>query len=130
MLHLRSFNRYFLTSLVLLSLVATPSMASSVLYGVFNTSGTGVGSGDGSGSGNSQGSTLVTVDQATGALTKVGGIGFGRVSGLIYDPIGDTLFATGGNATFSDSAIDFNTQLLAIDRNTGVGTAIGPVNSP
>jgi DNA-binding beta-propeller fold protein YncE len=65
-------------------------------------------------------STLFTVDPATGTRTDVGVIPFTELSGLGYDRINDKLY-TFDNAT---------QQLILLNKFTGSGIAIGPLNVP
>jgi hypothetical protein len=64
-------------------------------------------------------SILYTIDPQTGVATAVGnGIGFERISGMAFDPVSQTLYATG-------ERLDDTHVLIAIDRNTGIGAEIG-----
>lgn len=65
-------------------------------------------------------STLVEIDQATGAIiSTIGNVGY-RVNGMTYDATTGTVFATTStsDATFPDG-------LISIDLATGAGTEIG-----
>ncbi len=59
---------------------------------------------------------LVTIDQATGALTIIGPTGASNMHGLAFDPTTNTLYAMDAG---SDS------QLYTINTSTGVATPIG-----
>ena len=68
-------------------------------------------------------STLYHIDASTGQATAIGtGIGFERVSGLAFNPATGVLYGTG---EFPADPVDVN-NLITIDINTGVGTAVGP----
>ena len=69
-----------------------------------------------------QPSSLYQIDSETGAASLVGNIGFKSVSGMDFDPIGETLYATG----FRDvSPSRGNEVLFTIDQSTGAGTEVG-----
>lgn len=70
-------------------------------------------------------SSLYAIDAETGAASLVGAIGFNAVSGMDFDRIGETLYATGFRDVFD---IDDNDVLLTIDPATGAGTEIGRTN--
>jgi hypothetical protein len=61
---------------------------------------------------------LYKIDLATGFQTKIGtGVGINDVEGLAFDPTSGILYG----------ADDEDNQLITINVNTGVGTAIGPL---
>lgn len=78
----------------------------TTLYGTFIAKG-----------GGSSPSQLVTVDQATGALTTVGATGFGPIGGLAFDSATGILYG----ATSGTSSGD----LIKLNLETGAGTLIG-----
>lgn len=63
-------------------------------------------------------STLVKIDQSTGAATVIGNIGY-AVNGLAYDPTTGILY---GSTTIADPN---HNGLITIDLETGAGTPIG-----
>jgi hypothetical protein len=70
--------------------------------------------------GGSTASNLYVIDQATGAATVVGPIGF-AVTGLAFNPLTGVLYGASSTQSPSCSAC-----LLTINPATGAGTAIGP----
>ena len=67
-------------------------------------------------------STFYSIDMTTGAATPIGPTGFARISGMDYDTVTGTLYATGQR--LSDGS--FTHVLLTIDPITGIGTEVGP----
>jgi hypothetical protein len=78
----------------------------TTLYGSFIPSG-----------GGSTPSTLVIVDQGTGALTTVGATGFGPIGGLAFDPATGILYGVTSGTSAGD--------LITINLATGAGTLVG-----
>ncbi len=72
---------------------------------------------DGWGAGLSTPSSLYTVDLSTGAATLVGSTGATSLFSLVYDPLGDRLYA--GVSTSNP------TGFYALDRTSGAATLIG-----
>ena len=62
---------------------------------------------------------LITIDPSTAATTVIGPVGFVSMKALAFDPSSKTLFAT--------SQDGFGQVLIAIDAETGHGTAVGPL---
>lgn len=89
--------------LAVLSVIARPASAASILYGA-------------TGSGGAP-SSLYTIDTTTGAATLVGAIGF-SVTGLAFDPTTGILYGGTSNV----AAVS---ELITIDPLTGAGTSVG-----
>ena len=64
-------------------------------------------------------SALYTIDPLTGEATRIGAIGFDRISGMDFDPNSGVLYATGQRAGTQTHV------LVRIDTATGAGTEIG-----
>ena len=75
-------------------------------------------------------SILIEIDPNTGQGSLIGtsgssnGAGCGRIGDLTYDPMTDTLYATGFQCD-DGAPSDFEVRLLTIDTDTGAGTIIG-----
>jgi hypothetical protein len=87
-----------------LSFVAQPASASSILFGA-------------TGSGGAP-SNLYTIDTATGVGTLIGPVGF-SITGLAFDPTTGILYGGTSNVTAES-------QLITINTATGAGTLVGP----
>jgi hypothetical protein len=81
--------------------LATGMAHAAVLYGTM-------------GNGNDSDSSLVTIDTATGVVTRIGSVGY-IVNGLAWDSRTSTLYASARR----------DQGLLKIDLNTGAGTLVG-----
>jgi hypothetical protein len=83
----------------------------TTLYGTFIATG-----------GGSSPSQLVTVDQATGALTSIGATGFGPIGGLAFDSATGILYgATSGTSSGDLVSIDLATGAATLIGSTGLG---------
>ena len=66
---------------------------------------------------------IYTIDITTCEATLVGTTGFGgAIPGLVFDENGNLFGVVGGGKRSND--------LIAIDKNTGAGTVVGPVGFP
>lgn len=86
---------------------STPAVIGPPLYGAAQLDPNGI-------------SILYRIDPTTGHPFLIGSIGFERVSGMDFDPVNNTMYATG-------ERIGSNTHvLLTIDLNTGAGQEVAP----